>query len=145
MKCFPAQAILLLAFTQSCDAKSQFGFNKPSLVASVPPSKDVTLSGTKATQKAKETVSSLNRGGDAPKSTMKAATFNLVKGIVGAGVLSLPAGIAAFGDNQSAVFPAVGLIKDILRSIVADNFPSGLTERTAAPAAVSASELSTPP
>ena len=44
------------------------------------------------------------------KSTMEAATFNLVKGIVGAGVLSLPAGIAAFGNNKGAALPAVALI-----------------------------------
>lgn len=36
--------------------------------------------------------------------------FNLVKSIVGAGVLSLPAGIAAFGNAPSAVLPAVALI-----------------------------------
>ena len=34
----------------------------------------------------------------------------MVKGIVGAGVLSLPAGIAAFGNAPSAVVPAVVLI-----------------------------------
>jgi len=36
--------------------------------------------------------------------------FNLVKGIVGVGVLSLPAGVAAFGNAQSAVLPAILLI-----------------------------------
>lgn len=36
--------------------------------------------------------------------------FNLVKSIVGAGVLSLPAGIAAFGNAPSALLPAVLLI-----------------------------------
>ncbi|KAL7509503.1 hypothetical protein ACHAXN_006489 [Cyclotella atomus] len=36
--------------------------------------------------------------------------FNLVKSIVGAGVLSLPAGIAAFGNAPSATIPAVILI-----------------------------------
>jgi amino acid permease len=36
--------------------------------------------------------------------------FNLVKGIVGVGVLSLPAGIAAFGNGKSAVVPALALI-----------------------------------
>lgn len=36
--------------------------------------------------------------------------FNLVKGIVGAGVLTLPSGIAAFGNAPSAVWPAVTLI-----------------------------------
>ena len=39
--------------------------------------------------------------------------FNLVKGIVGVGVLSLPAGIAAFGDQPSAAIPAVGLVAAI--------------------------------
>jgi hypothetical protein len=36
--------------------------------------------------------------------------FNLVKGIVGVGVLSLPAGIAAFGNNPSALLPALAMI-----------------------------------
>ena len=53
-------------------------------------------------------MTSLNGGGS--KSTMQAAIFNLVKGIVGAGVLSLPAGVAAFGDEKSAVLPAAGLV-----------------------------------
>lgn len=46
-------------------------------------------------------------GGDA---TVTQLIFNLVKGIVGAGVLSLPAGIAAFANGPSAVVPAVALI-----------------------------------
>ena len=36
--------------------------------------------------------------------------FNLVKGIVGVGVLSLPAGIAAFADAKSAFLPAAVII-----------------------------------
>mmetsp|Transcript_71841 Transcript_71841/g.208067 ORF Transcript_71841/g.208067 Transcript_71841/m.208067 type:complete len:468 (-) Transcript_71841:22-1425(-) len=36
--------------------------------------------------------------------------FNLIKSIVGAGVLSLPAGVAAFGNAPSAVLPATALI-----------------------------------
>jgi amino acid permease len=36
--------------------------------------------------------------------------FNLVKSIIGAGVLSLPAGIAAMGNAPSAVIPATALI-----------------------------------
>ena len=43
-------------------------------------------------------------------STTTASIFNLVKGIVGAGVLSLPAGVAAFGNAPSAAIPAVALI-----------------------------------
>jgi len=43
-------------------------------------------------------------------STMSNHIFNLVKSIVGAGVLSLPAGIASFGNAPSAVIPATVLI-----------------------------------
>lgn len=39
--------------------------------------------------------------------------FNLVKSIVGAGVLSLPAGIAAFGNAPTAIIPATLLISII--------------------------------
>lgn len=39
--------------------------------------------------------------------------FNLVKAIVGVGVLSLPAGIAAFADAKSAIVPALAMIATI--------------------------------
>jgi len=42
--------------------------------------------------------------------TISNEIFNLVKSIVGAGVLSLPAGIAAFGNAPSAVIPSAILI-----------------------------------
>jgi hypothetical protein len=42
--------------------------------------------------------------------TVASEIFNLVKAIVGVGVLSLPAGIAAFGDAPSALVPALALI-----------------------------------
>lgn len=45
--------------------------------------------------------------------TVTELIFNLVKGIVGAGVLSLPAGIAAWANSPSAVLPAVALIAGI--------------------------------
>lgn len=50
---------------------------------------------------------SATKGGDA---SMANLTFNLVKSIVGAGVLSLPAGISAFGNAPSAMIPAATLI-----------------------------------
>eukprot|EP00934_Nitzschia_sp_Nitz4_P005257 Nitzschia sp. Nitz4//scaffold7_size249615//67219//72638//NITZ4_001156-RA/size249615-snap-gene-0.251-mRNA-1//-1//CDS//3329558379//5247//frame0 len=57
---------------------------------------------------------SMQRGGEAPQSggtaTIPNEVFNLVKSIVGAGVLSLPAGIAAFGNAPSAIIPATFLI-----------------------------------
>jgi len=45
--------------------------------------------------------------------TMSNLMFNLVKSIVGAGVLSLPSGIAAFASAPSAVIPAVCLISSM--------------------------------
>lgn len=45
--------------------------------------------------------------------TVTELIFNLIKGIVGAGVLSLPGGIAAWGSAPMAVVPAVALIAAI--------------------------------
>lgn len=42
--------------------------------------------------------------------TISNEIFNLVKNIVGAGVLSLPAGVAAFGNAPSAIIPATIMI-----------------------------------
>ena len=38
------------------------------------------------------------------------ASFNLIKGAVGSGVLSLPAGVAAIGDVKSALIPASSIL-----------------------------------
>lgn len=43
------------------------------------------------------------KGGEA---TIATSTFNLAKSIVGAGVLSLPSGIAFFADEPAAIIPA---------------------------------------
>jgi len=51
-----------------------------------------------------------NEGQGGGTATIPNEITNLVKNIVGAGVLSLPAGIAAFGNAPSAVVPAVALI-----------------------------------
>lgn len=108
MKSFYKNAILvLLAISQSCEGRSHLHPQTQSL-ATVP-AKDVGL-GKKAAFTSKKAVTGLNGGDAAAKSTMKAATFNLVKGIVGAGVLSLPAGVAAFGDNKGAVIPGIILV-----------------------------------
>lgn len=60
----------------------------------------------------------LIRGGNNAVSTGGTATianevFNIVKTIVGVGVLSIPAGIAAFGNEKSAIFPAIAIITAI--------------------------------
>lgn len=83
----------------------------------------VRIVGSKDRNAALSTVYQISRGGAskkkkvvaAPKTTTEGASipshvFNLVKGIVGVGVLSLPAGIAAFGDAPGAVIPATALI-----------------------------------
>ena len=63
------------------------------------------------------TVANMDDGEELPESggtaTMSSLIFNLVKNIVGAGVLSLPSGIAAFANAPSAVIPAVYLISSI--------------------------------
>jgi hypothetical protein len=56
---------------------------------------------------------SSSSGDEAGGATVTQLIFNLVKGIVGAGVLSLPAGIAAWGSAPSAAVPAVALIAAI--------------------------------
>jgi amino acid permease len=111
MKWFSINAALLLILSHSCDARSQFHPKNPSLVSI--PTKDAARLGKKPAFTSQHIVSSVHSGGSADggtKSTMKAAIFNLVKGIVGAGVLSLPAGVAAFGDSKSAAIPAVALV-----------------------------------
>ena len=44
------------------------------------------------------------------KATLPSSTFNLAKNIVGAGVLSLPNGIAYFSDAPSAIYPSTALL-----------------------------------
>ena len=57
------------------------------------------------------TTPDLNGGAsDGGTATIPNEVFNLVKSIVGAGVLSLPWGVAVFGNAPAALFPAVGLI-----------------------------------
>lgn len=49
-------------------------------------------------------------GGETGGSTISQSSFNLVKNIVGCGVLSLPAGVAALSDKRAALLPALGLL-----------------------------------
>lgn len=64
-----------------------------------PPKKDVLFG-----------IAGTARGGGGGTATVSSEIFNLVKAIVGVGVLSLPAGIAAFGSAPSAVIPAMIMI-----------------------------------
>jgi len=61
---------------------------------------------------------------DAPPggtASVSSEIFNLIKTIVGAGVLGLPSGIAAFGNSPSAVIPAV-LLMAVIGSLSAFGF-----------------------
>ncbi|CAN0349134.1 unnamed protein product [Pylaiella littoralis] len=49
-------------------------------------------------------------GDEADKAGMSASVFNLAKNILGAGMLSLPSGVAAFSDSRKAIVPAAAAI-----------------------------------
>lgn len=76
-------------------------------VGSVPRKSKTTKLSSADVAASNEGESSATGGGTA---TISNEIFNLVKGIVGSGVLGLPAGIAAYGNAPSAVLPAVALI-----------------------------------
>lgn len=52
--------------------------------------------------------------GDSNEQTIATATLNLIKGCVGAGVLSLPAGVAAIGDVPTAYVFICSQTRDIV-------------------------------
>jgi len=70
------------------------------------PSSVLVLRGGGATKSALPEREDINDG----DATVTQLIFNLVKGIVGAGVLSLPAGISAYSSASSGYIPAVALI-----------------------------------
>ncbi|GKY91352.1 hypothetical protein MPSEU_000107400 [Mayamaea pseudoterrestris] len=84
------------------------------------PASHTSVSATSLHKKPSTLLASVPNGGAAAAANEDASpgggatipneVFNLVKSIVGAGVLSLPAGVAAFGNNPSALVPALLLI-----------------------------------
>ena len=95
--------LLLLVATTSIAAFADIKTSRNSNVNKLNIRKnDLFLSATNGVSiEAKATA--VKKGGDA---TIPVSTFNLAKSIVGAGVLSLPSGIAFFSDSPSAVIPA---------------------------------------
>jgi len=95
----------------SCDAKSAF---LPKTSSLAPPSKKMNTNSINfdisLDSDVTQVLSNVNGGAETGKSPLSTSTFNLVKSIVGVGVLSLPAGVAAFGDAKSAIIPATVLI-----------------------------------
>ena len=110
MKIFAPSFLCLLATTSV--VASHPGWLKPSsAIQSLEPStKEAVLSvrGGAKKQAAKKVAISNPDGATIPNEV-----FNLVKAIVGVGVLSLPAGISAFADAKSAVLPALAMIATI--------------------------------
>ena len=103
-------ATSFVAFATLCEAKAAF---KPqSALAPVQNvnSKSLTPRSTITSTSTKQNLNQIQGGAQSGKSSLSTAMFNLVKGIVGVGVLSLPVGVAAFGDAKSAIIPAVALI-----------------------------------
>ena len=103
---------------QNINAIRTSTFPSPSVVSTVAPKKwspytqtnhvlymtsDAAVAGSEAEES----------GSDDGDATVTQLIFNLVKGIVGAGVLSLPAGIAAFSNAPGGVVPAISLIAGI--------------------------------
>lgn len=115
MSRYPLFVLLLAAAVSSCHS---FSVGKststrraaPTLVRS-PPTKHNTRSSTSLRDATTSTPENPAEHGGT--STTTASIFNLVKGIVGAGVLSLPAGVAAFANAPSGIIPAVALIAAI--------------------------------
>lgn len=90
-----------------CPVATALVFPRPFMVrggagALKPPRKPV------ATLKAAVAAAKESQGGGT--ATIPNEVFNLIKSIVGAGVLSLPYGIAAYGDAPSALVPGIILI-----------------------------------
>lgn len=105
--------MLRVALLSSTFAMAVAGESKPSFkpTSSLSPFKKNYHAHTSSVFSEKELTTHFIGGAkDSSKSSLSTAMFNLVKGIVGAGVLSLPAGVAAFADAPSAILPAVLLI-----------------------------------
>jgi amino acid permease len=102
----------LLAVTVAVAATDALAVTRPPLAAQL---RSTTSSTALTTTTAIQLSGGGGGGGAAEGSGVGTATipnevFNLVKSIVGAGVLSLPYGVAVFGNAPSALIPAVTLI-----------------------------------
>jgi len=98
--------ILAVSTTDNMKTKSLTAASRISL--SLPRARGVGNKGIKASS----TAASSGNSDDSKSNeqTISLASFNLIKGCVGSGVLSLPAGVAAIGDVSKAVVPASSII-----------------------------------
>ena len=105
---FQPSALRLPITTAAVRSSSPSAVMMPSTVKKAPFAPLRMADNEEASVKEDSSSTSTSTGGGT--ATIPNEIFNLVKSIVGAGVLSLPAGIAAFGNAPSAVLPAVALI-----------------------------------
>ncbi|CAB9515491.1 Sodium-coupled neutral amino acid transporter 3 [Seminavis robusta] len=103
-----ATAPLAGAFVPSARTFSARPLVLPTTTSSPPRTTTATTHTTRLLETAAAAEEPRKTGGGT--ATVPELTFNLVKGIVGAGVLGLPAGICAFGNAPSAAIPALVLI-----------------------------------
>lgn len=115
-----SSCLLLATLLSAVSAASPAPFAAPKLALSVPRGGATNHKPIRSSSSASTgSVTTSTRGGGQEAAvgggtaSIPNEVFNLVKGIVGVGVLSLPAGIAAFGDQPSAAIPAVGLVAAI--------------------------------
>lgn len=113
--------LVLVALALSCEVQAKKAAFRPQSALAQTSNGYELRSASPRAHGIKQKITDIQGGADAGKSSLSTAMFNLVKGIVGAGVLSLPAGVAAFGDAKSAVLPAVALIA-IMGSFSGYNF-----------------------
>ena len=107
--CLAASSDALVSRPPPATAFSVHGMSSAAAVAAA------KSSSTALTTAASAAATELSGGGGSESSGGGTATipnevFNLVKSIVGAGVLSLPYGVAVFGNAPSALIPAVSII-----------------------------------
>ncbi len=90
-----AVLLALVAIVVSCDAKAAAFKPRSAVSSSIKRSSDeklVLASSSSNSNSVQTKITDIQGGAAAGKSSLSTAMFNLVKGIVGAGVLSLPAG-----------------------------------------------------
>ena len=81
-----------------------------SLRAPLPQLKRSTAPGVARAREAVLAAAAAEEGSGQGGASLTASSINLVKAIVGSGVLSLPVGIAAFSSSRRALTPAVALL-----------------------------------
>lgn len=108
------KAVLFLSIVVG-SATSTNAFLHPSsatlaAIANTATTTTVSRKKTRASITAASSTTTKSDNDDDVGSTLASASFNLIKGAVGSGVLSLPAGVAAYGDVPKALIPTTSTL-----------------------------------